>query len=78
MRSDDVALALIEARLASARERRLVAQVRQARREARRTARAGRRWWWWLGPLGPGEVASRPQAVARPLSVAPEPQPAPR
>ena len=40
MRTDAVALALIEARLATAREQQLVAQIRQARREARREQRA--------------------------------------
>jgi hypothetical protein len=51
VRTDAVALALIEARLAAAREQQLVAQIRQARREARREARqeqralGARRWW---------------------------------
>ena len=51
MRTDAVALALIEARLAAAREQQLVAQIRQARREARREVRRARRahrprpWW---------------------------------
>ena len=51
MRTDAVALALIEARLTAAREQQLVAGIRQARREARREARRQqrahrtRRWW---------------------------------
>jgi hypothetical protein len=46
MRTDDVALALIEARLASARERRQTALVRSARRAARRAERVRRPHWW--------------------------------
>ena len=57
MRTDDVALALIDARLAAAREARLGLRVRQSRREARREARSGARshspWLWWLGPFRP-------------------------
>ena len=48
MRTDAVALALIEARLATAREQQLVAQIRQARREARREQRAQRTRRWWV------------------------------
>ena len=55
MRSDDVTLALIEMRQASARERGLDTLARQTRRAARRS-RARR---WWLGPARPGDLGVR-------------------
>ena len=61
MRTDDVALALIEARLATAREAQRGARIQQARREARRAERRDERrqrsWLWWLGPLRPSRPA---------------------
>jgi hypothetical protein len=46
MRQDEVALALIEARLAAARERRIVIQIRRERHQGRRARRPpGLRWW---------------------------------
>lgn len=42
MRQDDVALALIEARLSAARERRFHAEIKAANREARRARRTRR------------------------------------
>lgn len=73
MRTDDVALALIEARLATAREARLGARIQQARREARRAerrdARQQRSWlWWWLGPLRPSRPAGPGVQVLTPTS----------
>ena len=49
MRGDDVTLALIEARLAAAREQHLVARIRQARSEARRAQRSRGAYRWWVG-----------------------------
>ena len=64
MRTDDVALALIEARLATAREAQRGARIQQARRAGaprrRRDERRQRSWLWWprsprpSRPAGPG------------------------
>jgi hypothetical protein len=47
VRTDAVALALIESRLAAAREQQLVTQIRRSRREARREQRSQRTRRWW-------------------------------
>jgi hypothetical protein len=47
MTTDDVTLALIEARVASDRQRHQAALARQSRREARRAERVTRPPWWW-------------------------------
>jgi hypothetical protein len=56
MRGDDVALALIEARLTAAREQHLVTQIRRSRREARRAQRSDRAPRWWVLRSRTGDV----------------------
>jgi len=69
MKQDLVALALIEARLAAAREQQLVTQIRRARREARRAHRlsGSGRWWTLRRGTGPATISKPrlPDRVAR-------------